>query len=66
MSPEDFLARVERAIVTRETTATGIGKGALGDPTFVFRLRKGRKVSLDVAQRVLDHIEKLPKRRRAA
>ncbi len=66
MSPEQFLQRVERAIATRDTTPTGLGKGALKDPTFVTRLRKGRKVSLEVAEKVLAYIDGLPKKPRKA
>lgn len=60
MTPTDkFLAEID-AFLERsgeEWTATRLGKEALGDPRFVFDVRrkeKPRRPSLDTAQKVLD------------
>jgi sulfate adenylyltransferase subunit 2 len=40
-----FLAEIEQFLSTSATDATNLGKQALGDPSFVFDLRKGRSPS---------------------
>jgi sulfate adenylyltransferase subunit 2 len=40
-----FLAEIETFLSTSATDATALGKQALGDPSFVFDLRKGRSPS---------------------
>jgi sulfate adenylyltransferase subunit 2 len=40
-----FLAEIEQFLATSATEATSLGKQALGDPSFVFDLRKGRSPS---------------------
>jgi sulfate adenylyltransferase subunit 2 len=40
-----FLAEIEQFLATSATDATSLGKQALGDPSFVFDLRKGRSPS---------------------
>ena len=40
-----FLAEIEAFLANSATDATALGKLALGDPSFVFDLRKGRSPS---------------------
>ncbi|MEK9751603.1 MAG: hypothetical protein VW338_00105 [Rhodospirillaceae bacterium] len=49
---EQFATEVEGYMERRELTPSRFGILALGDPNFVFELRKGRAVSMDVADRV--------------
>ncbi len=39
---QSFLAEIEAYLASTGTDATAFGKQALGDPSFVFDLRKGR------------------------
>lgn len=49
---DQFIAEVEGYLAQSGVTATAFGTRALGDPNFVFELRRGRAVSIDVADRV--------------
>jgi hypothetical protein len=53
----DFLARVERHLDASGETPTAFGRRAANDPNFVFDLRDGRSVGLDMVERVLACIE---------
>lgn len=57
MTQSDFLQTVEGCITTCGLTPTTFGKEALGDPTFVFELRRGRRCNLDTVERVMKFIE---------
>ena len=49
MTPAEFLARVEAFLASEGISASAFGVQTLRDPSFVFDLRKGRAVSLDIA-----------------
>lgn len=49
---QKFLEDVEAFLEASGVKATTLGKGALGDPSFVFQLRKGRVPNLDIVDRV--------------
>lgn len=55
---EEFSAEVEAFLEQSGTAATRLGKDALGDPTFVFELRRGRSVSVDIIDRVRAYMRK--------
>jgi hypothetical protein len=48
---EQFSAEVETFLKTSGMTATGFGRTVFKDPGFVFELREGRKVSVDIIDR---------------
>lgn len=52
VSQELFLKEVEGFLTRSKMTATAFGKGAAGDPSFVFDLRNGRSCTLAVVDRV--------------
>lgn len=52
MTREEFLATVERHLADSGEYAANFGTRAVGDPSFVFDLRKGRTVNLDIVERV--------------
>jgi homoserine dehydrogenase len=66
MDPDIFRERVERAIEGSGLTPTEFGRQAVGDPTYVFYLRKGRESRKDTRDKILAFIRSLPKQRRAA
>jgi sulfate adenylyltransferase subunit 2 len=49
---QTFLAEIERHLETRKTEASAFGKQALGDPNFVFDLRRGRSPSTRTMDKV--------------
>ncbi len=49
---KSFLAEIERFLSERAIEATSLGKQALGDPSFVFDLRKGRSPSARTIDKV--------------
>ncbi len=49
---KSFLAEIERYLETAGLDATSLGKQALGDPSFVFDLRKGRSPSTRTIEKV--------------
>lgn len=54
----DLLSRIEQHLKDSKASPTAFGMEALGDPNFVFDLRKkGRDPRLSTAQRVLDFIQ---------
>lgn len=61
MTLTEFRAAVEAHLTASEESATAFGKRVLGDPTFVFDLRKGRDVSLTLVERVMAAIAASPK-----
>ena len=48
----DFLAEVDAFLVETGTAPTALGRGALGDPSFVFNLRDGRDCRMSTIVRV--------------
>ena len=58
LTKDQFRQRIEDYISkTQGMSATKFGVAATGDPTFVFELRKGRNVGLDLVQRVITFID---------
>jgi hypothetical protein len=53
---EQFLARVEGFIETSGFKPSEFGRQALGDPTFVLNLRRGRSPTLATADKVMAFI----------
>ena len=51
-----FLKKVETFLQESGMKPTPFGVAALKDPTFVWELRRGRNVSLDVCNRVMEFI----------
>lgn len=56
---ENFLNAVERAIAETGINATEFGRRALGDPNFVFDLRRGRSCQAATMDRVYRFIGEL-------
>lgn len=52
-----LLREVEKYLKTSNTPAARFGRQALGDPRFVFDLRKGREPRPRTVQRVLAFLE---------
>lgn len=52
-----FRETIDAFLAETDTTATAFGKAVMGDPCFVFDLRKGRSPTLAVVNKVLDFIE---------
>lgn len=57
IEPHAFAAKVEAFLSQTGTPPTRFGKEAVGDPSFVFDLRRGREPGYRTARRVLDYIE---------
>jgi len=67
IEPNAFLAKVEAFLVQARVSPTAFGRDYLGDPNFVFDLRKGRQPRYELAQRVEELIQnhgKTPRRKR--
>jgi len=47
-----LLRRIEAHLIARDTSATVFGRKAINDPSFVFDLRKGRRVTRRTASRI--------------
>lgn len=60
MTYDELRGRVEGFLAAKQMTATAFGREALGDPTFVFELRRGRKPNLDVISRIITFMDKNP------
>ena len=56
---EQFLDRVERFLTATRMRPTDFGREAVGDPSFITHLRRGRSPSLTTADRVTAFIERL-------
>lgn len=56
---EQFLARVEGFLAATRMRVTDFGREAVGDPSFVTHLRRGRSPTLATADRVLAFIARL-------
>ena len=56
---ELFLARVEAFLAASGLRATDFGREAVGDPSFITHLRRGRSPSLATADKVVAFIERL-------
>lgn len=57
MTDAEFKAAIDAFLTETGTTATAFGKTVMGDPCFVFDLRKGRSPTLAVVNKVLAYIE---------
>lgn len=54
---EELLAEIEAALAKSGLSATKFGKDAVGDPSFVFDLRDGKRdLRVSTVQRVRDFI----------
>ncbi|WP_152639880.1 hypothetical protein [Sphingobium bisphenolivorans] len=53
-----LLARIEAHIIARGTSPTVFGRKVVNDPSFVFELRKGRRVTSRTAKRVEAYLAK--------
>jgi 2,4-dienoyl-CoA reductase-like NADH-dependent reductase (Old Yellow Enzyme family) len=49
---QTFLAEIERHLAAKNIEASAFGKQALGDPNFVFDLKKGRSPSTRTMDKV--------------
>ena len=54
-----LLREIEKFLNRHPTTATRFGREAVGDPRFVFDLRRGREPRQSTVQRVRRYIEAL-------
>ena len=57
--------RIERYLRRTQTSATRFGQDVLNDRSFVFELRRGRKVGAQVAGRVQAWLDRAERRSRA-
>ena len=64
MSPDSFLARIDRYLARTGTTPTAFGKAAVGDPSLIRDLRNGRSPNLRTIGRVEAFMRPARKRRR--
>lgn len=56
-SPDPILFDIEQFLRARDMTATAFGYKALGDPTLVHELRKGRECKRTTRARIIDFME---------
>jgi len=56
---EQFIGQVESFLKASRIKATDFGREAVGDPSFITHLRRGRSPSLATADRVLTFIARL-------
>jgi predicted transcriptional regulator len=57
MSTEDLLNEIEATLTKTGLSATKFGKDAVGDPSFVFDLREGKRdLRMSTVQKVRDFI----------
>lgn len=67
MSASKFASEIEAFLKKSGMPPTNFGRDAVGDPMFVFQLRKGRAPSLrlvEIAQRFIQKQDQLAKSRR--
>ena len=57
MIPSDLISAIEAFLAEAGMKASQFGKDSVGDPNFVFDVRKGRSPSIKVARRALEFIE---------
>ena len=57
MDNKQFLARVEAHLKRTKVSPSRFGKEAVGDPSFVFELRKGRSPSLGKVNKIMAIID---------
>jgi hypothetical protein len=55
---EDFKRAIEAFLTKHQMSATAFGTEALGDPGFVFDLRRGRSCGLKIVDKVYAFMEK--------
>jgi|DEB0MinimDraft_3_1074331.scaffolds.fasta_scaffold00291_16 hypothetical protein len=55
---EEFLSHANRPRNQRRITAAGLGLRITGSPTFVYRLRQGKDVTLTTYEKTLDFMER--------
>lgn len=58
LTRDSFLAQIDAFLERSGMTATAFGKAAVGDPSFVPDLRKGRAPGLGLVEKVADYIAK--------
>jgi len=56
---EQFIGQVEAFLKASRMKATDFGREAIGDPSFITHLRRGRSPSLATADKVLSFITQL-------
>ena len=56
---EQFVSEVEAFLRASRMKATDFGREAVGDPSFITHLRRGRSPSLSTADKVLTFISRL-------
>jgi predicted transcriptional regulator len=57
MSTDELLTEIEAALTKTGLSATKFGKDAVGDPSFVFDLREGKRdLRMSTVQRVREFI----------
>lgn len=54
---KDFINKIEDFLVSSGLDATKFGIYAIGNPSFVFKLRNGKSCTLRTAERVLNFIQ---------
>ena len=60
---EQFVAEIEAFLAASRMKPSDLGREAIGDPSFVTRLRQGRSPSLATADKVRSFIGRLEARR---
>ncbi len=54
---EKLLQEIERFVERTGVPESRLGMEAVGNPSFVLRLRKGRRIWLDTAEKVRDYMK---------
>jgi hypothetical protein len=62
-APHPLLAKVERHLAATGLSAAAFGKSVLGDPRFVYQLRKGREPRRRTVETVTEAIQRAKQRR---
>jgi hypothetical protein len=58
----ELLGRVERYLRRSGTPPTRFGREALGDPRFVFDIRRGRQLQRRTERRLADYLDQCERR----
>jgi hypothetical protein len=65
MKPEEFLERIEAALIALDLAPSTFGRKAIGDPKLVFDLRNNdRELRYSTQARILDFIDDAKRARR--
>ena len=59
-SREDILAEIDRYLAQTGMAPATLGKQAVNDTAFVFKLRRGRSVGMDRLRRVFEYMTNHP------